>query len=142
MSAVLDEILEKRNGLVARKRELKTELTRLAADISAIDRVVLMLDPGHEARVPPVHRQKQSGLYPRGELTIAALETLRKFGRPATSAECGAAILEARGQTPEPDMLAQLVNRVSAVFSQKVEAGQVRRAGNAEGRQLLWEIAA
>ena len=53
MSAVLDEILEKRSALVARKRELKTELTRLAADISAIDRVVLMLDPGHEARVPP-----------------------------------------------------------------------------------------
>lgn len=142
MSLVLSEILEKRAGLVARRRELKGELTRLAADISAIDRVTRMLDPDYLPKADPSRRQAASGLHPRGELTVAALETLRRIGRPATSAECGVAILEAKGQANDPELLGQVVNRVSAIFSQKAEAGQVRRAENGEGRQLLWEIAA
>lgn len=139
MSSVLLEILEKRSVLVARRRELKGELTWLAADISAIDRVTRMLHPDHPSKADPSRRQAASGLYPRGELAVAALETLRRIGRPATSAECGAAILEAKGRTDDPDLLGQVVNRVSAIFSQKAEAGQVRRAGNGEGRQLLWK---
>ena len=142
MASVLTEILEKRSGLVARRRELKGELTRLAADISAIDRVTRMLDPDHQPKADPCRRQAVTGLYPRGELTVAALETLRRIGRPATSVECGTAILEAKGRTADPELLGQVVNRVSAIFSQKADAGQVRRAGNGEGRQLLWEIAA
>ena len=142
MASVLTEILEKRSGLVARRRELKGELTRLAADISAIDRVTRMLDPDHQPKADPSRRQAVTGLYPRGKLTAAALDTLRRIGRPATSVECGTAILEAKGRTADSELLGQVVNRVSAIFSQKAEAGQVRRAGNGEGRQLLWEIAA
>lgn len=138
----MTEILEKRSGLVARRRELKGELTRLAADICAIDRVTRMLDPDHHPKADPSRRQAVTGLYPRGELTAAALATLRRIGRPATSVECGTAILEAKGRTANPGLLGQVVNRVSAIFSQKAEVGQVRRAGNGEGRQLLWEIAA
>lgn len=136
------EILEKRSGLVARRRELKGELTRLAADIAAIDRVTRMLDPDHQPKADPSRRQAASGLYPRGELTAAALDTLRRITRPATSVECGTAILEAKGRAHDAELLGQVVNRVSAIFSQKADAGQVRRAGNGEGRQLLWEIAA
>ena len=136
------EILEKRSGLLARRRELKGELTRLAADIAAIDRVTRMLDPDHQPKADPSRRQAASGLYPRGELTAAALDTLRRITRPATSVECGTAILEAKGRAHDAELLGQVVNRVSAIFSQKADAGQVRRAGNGEGRQLLWEIAA
>ncbi len=93
MSAVLDEILEKRSALVARKRELKTELTRLAADISAIDRVVLILAPGHEARVLPVRRQRQSGFRPAPE---AALTSWRGTDQAAFRA----GRLTARGRPP------------------------------------------
>ena len=142
MPSLLSEILQKESGLVARRRKLKGELTKLAADISAIDRVTRMLDPDHQPKAEPSRRQAVTGLYPRGVLTAAALEVLRRIGRPATSVECGTAILEAKGRTNDPELLGQVVNRVSAIFSQKAEAGQVRRAGNGEGRQLLWEIAA
>jgi len=54
---MLSEILEKGSGLIARRRELKGELTRLAADISAIDRVTRMLDPGYQPKVDPSRRQ-------------------------------------------------------------------------------------
>ena len=142
MASMLSEILEKRSGLIARRRELKGELTRLSADISATDRVTRMLDPDHQPKADPSRRQAASGLYPRGELTAAALDTLRRITRPATSVECGTAILEAKGRAHDAELLGQVVNRVSAIFSQKADAGQVRRAGNGEGRQLLWEIAA
>ena len=53
MASMLSEILAGTPGLVARRRELKGELTRLAADISAIDRVTRMLDPDHQPKAEP-----------------------------------------------------------------------------------------
>ena len=49
-----------------------------------------------------------------GEMTSAAPESLRMLGRSATSASCASSMLE---------------------------AGQVRRAGNGDGPQVLWEVA-
>ncbi len=48
------------------------ELTGLAADISAIDRVTRMLVPDHQPKADHSRSQAVTGLYPRGELTAAA----------------------------------------------------------------------
>jgi uncharacterized protein YfaQ (DUF2300 family) len=76
-----------------------------------------------------------------GELTPAALEALRKLG-PTTSSACAEAILSAKGMPTDPATVAQVANRVSAIFSQKANNGQVSRAGSGTGRQLIWQIAA
>jgi hypothetical protein len=140
MGGVTDELLVKRGEFVARRRVLKGELTKLAADIAAIDRVIRMVDPDHQTVEQQVERKAISP-FVSGELTPAALEALRKLG-PTTSSACAEAILSAKGMPTDPATVAHVANRVSAIFSQKANNGQVSRAGSGTGRQLIWQIAA
>ena len=44
--SLLEALAEKRRACIARRMTLKGELTRLASDIAAIDRVMWMINPG------------------------------------------------------------------------------------------------
>jgi hypothetical protein len=115
------------------------ELTRLGQDIAALDKVLLMLDPDYRPGAGHANRRGPSGGNPfsHGEMSAAAL---RGMGRPTTSAECARSMLEAKGRADDELLQAQNASRVAAVFSQKASAGQLRRVGNGDGRQVLWQI--
>lgn len=141
----MDDLQRKRAEFVARRRVLKGELTRLAADIAAIDRVARMVDPDYRPETTPRGRPaKVEGAkhpFAPGEMVGAALNALRSLDRPASSGECAQAMLSALGAPANDEVLATLTNRVSALLAQKAEGGQVLRAGNGNGRQVLWKIA-
>ena len=44
-----------------------------------------------------------------------------------------------RGIPANEKVLAQVTNSVSALLTQKAERGLVARAGNGQGRQVLWK---
>lgn len=140
----MDGLLAKRRECMARRRELKGELTRLTADIAAIDRVFRMVDSTYhpEAPVRAVTAQPRSACNPfrPGKMAPAMLDVLRRLDRPVTSMECAAAMLTDGGFASDDDTLATVANRVSALLSQKSASGQVERAGNGHGRQVLWQV--
>lgn len=145
MTGTSDELIGKRRELVARRRELKSELTRLAGDITALDRVLRILEPEYrpEALLKP-SRPSRGGLpspFAKGEMAAAALNALRSFDRPASSSECASAMLAERGILADEKILLQVTNSVSALLAQKAERGLVARAGNGQGRQVLWRVA-
>ena len=137
-----DELVGKRREMVARRRDLKAELTKLARDIAALDRVLCILDPAYRPEAARTNQRRGSGtnIFGFGEMTSAALDASRQLGHPASVAECAKAMLQAK-QITDDGAVAKLTPKVSAVFAQKAAAGQVRRAGNGDGRQVLWEIA-
>ncbi|MCR9074026.1 MAG: hypothetical protein NXI18_20245 [Alphaproteobacteria bacterium] len=53
MTAVQDELLDRRKALIARKKELRAELKAVDGDLSAIDRVLRMLSPNALTLEPP-----------------------------------------------------------------------------------------
>lgn len=144
MTAAMDGLMAKRRECMARRRELKGELTRLTADIAAIDRVFRMVDSTYrpEAPVRAVTAQPRSACnpFPPGKMAPAMLGALRRLDKPVTSMECAAAMLSDSGFASD-DTLATVANRVSALLSQKSASGQVERAGNGHGRQMLWQVA-
>ena len=115
----------------------------LAADIAAIDRVARMVDPDYRPETAPRGRQVKGAKHPfaPGEMVGAALSALRSLARPASSGECARTMLSARGASIDDEVLVTLTNRVSALLAQKADSGQVLRAGNGDGRQVLWAIA-
>jgi hypothetical protein len=144
MSVAMDELLEKRRGLVESRRVLKTKLTELSRDMAAVDRVLLMLDSAYKPPAAHANRRGPAGAaqpFKHGEMTAAALEALRTLARPASTAECATAMLERKALASDTALHAQVVSRVSAVFAQKAAAGQVRRVSNGDARQVRWEIA-
>jgi hypothetical protein len=144
MQTAKDELLETRRGLVASRRELKAKLTGLARDITALDRVLLILDPDYR---PEAGRGNRRGgatpntPFKHGEMSSAALDALRLLKRPASTSETATAMLERKGIANDPEMHALVVSRVSAVFAQKAASGQLRRVQNGDARQARWEIA-
>ena len=136
-------MIGKRGELVARRRELKGELTRLAGDITAIDRVLRILDadywPEAALRSGRSLRGGPPNPFARGEMVSATLDALRSLDRPVTSSECASAMLAKRGILADEKVLAQVNNSVSALLAQKAERGLVARAGNGQGRQVLWK---
>jgi len=144
VSQASDELVRRRRDMVARRRELKAELTKLASDITAIDRVLLLLDPAYKpeaARVTPPRLKSTTNPFAHGEMTPAALEALRLRGKPATSAEVAATMLERKGLAPDGTCHPGLAAKVTSVFIAKAEAGQIRRVGNGDSRQVLREVA-
>jgi hypothetical protein len=143
--ATIDDLQRRRVEFVARRRVLKGELTKLAADIAAIDRVARMVDADYRPEIAPRGRPpKTEGAkhpFAPGEMVGAALSALRSLDRPASSAECAQAMLSALGGTMDEEVLVTLTNRVSALLAQKADGGQVLRAGHGNGRQVLWAIA-
>lgn len=128
--------------MVGRRRDLKTELTKLAREIAALDRVLCLQDPAYRPEAARTNQRRGSGpnLFGFGEMTSAALGALRRLERPASVAECAKAMLESK-QIFDDQGVTKLASKVSAVFAQKAVTGQVRRVGNGDGRQVLWEIA-
>lgn len=144
MSQVSDELVSRRRDMVARRRALKAEMTKLASDITAIDRVMTMLDPAYVPEANRANRKRSTGsskLFGWGEMTPAALEALRLVGKPATSAEVAAAIMAGKGVGADDDTQAELAGKVTSAFVAKAASGQVRRVGNGDGKQVLWEVA-
>jgi hypothetical protein len=144
MSVAVDELQEKRRGLVEDRRALKTKLTALSRDMAAVDRVLLMLDPTSKPQAPRANRRSPAGAdtpFKHGEMTAAALEALRTLARPASSSECATAMLERKGLESDTTLHAQVVSCVSTVFAQKAAAGQIRRVSNGDARQVRWEVA-
>lgn len=138
-------LLEKRRELMEGRRRLKGELTRIAADIAAIDRVMRMVD--EEYRPEPSNRLTSGrptaagNPFKAGEMVVAMLDASRTAGRPVTSVECAGEMLAKAGHAADDATLAGVANRVSALLAQKVQSGQVERAGQANGRQVLWKVA-
>ena len=145
MAGSMDELLEKRRELIARRRQLKGELTRLAADISAIDRVFRIVEPDYRPEIPdktPTSRPTSArNPFPPGKMTVAMLEAMRLLDRPVTSAECAEAMLANGGFDVDGETMATVANRVSALLGQKAGGGQIERAGHGDGRQVLWRVA-
>lgn len=141
----MDDLQRRRAEFVARRRVLKGELTRLAADIAAIDRVARMVDQGYRpetaARGRPAKAESAKHPFAPGQMVGAALTALRSLDRPASSGERAQAMLATLDAPVDDDVLATLTNRVSALLAQKAEGGQVLRAGQGTGRQVLWAIA-
>ena len=137
------ELTEKRRELVARRREIKSELTKLARDVAAIDRVLAMLEPGYQPEGDRPNRPRTAagrGPFKQGEMTSAALSALREFGRPASTVECAEAMLEAKGMAGDEAAKARLASKVATVFAQKAAAGKLHRIANGDGRKVLWHI--
>lgn len=136
----MNELLEKRRGLVENRRALKTKLTELSRDMAAVDRVLLMLDPAYKPPATHANRRGPPGMdhpFRHGEMTAAALEALRTLARPASTAECATAMLERKVLAGDTALHAQVVSRVSTVFAQKAAGGQVRRVSNGDaGRSV------
>lgn len=144
MSVAMDELLEKRHGLVEDRRALKTKLTELSRDMAAVDRVLLMLDPTSNPPAGHANRRTPTGTdhaFKHGEMTAATLEALRTLAGPASTAECATAMLERKGMASDTALHAQIVSRVSTVFAQKAATGQIRRVSNGDARQVRWEVA-
>lgn len=145
MSENSDPLKQKRRELMTRKRQLKTELTRITTDISAIDRVLVLMDPAYQPEAPilsVVARPTSAGNpFDAGAIVPAMLDALRTFNKPVTASDCAQAMLKRAGHPVDHGILATVANRVSALLGQKAERGQVRRVGNGEGRALLWAIA-
>jgi hypothetical protein len=140
-AAANDELVRKRREIIARRRDLKAELTKLARDVAAVDRVLVMLDPDYrpERSHTNVRRISQPSPFGFGEMTEAALDALRRLGRPVSAAECAKAMLEAK-QISDAQVVLKLTSKVAAVFAQKATLGQLRRSSNGDGRHVLWEI--
>lgn len=87
MVASMDGLLEKRRELMARRRQLKGELTRLGADVAAIDRVFRMMDPVYRPETPdktsPNRHSSARNPFPPGKMTVAMLEAMRMLDRPS-----------------------------------------------------------
>ena len=143
MSAAKSELVDCRHGLVAQRRELKAELTKLAQGIAALDKVLLMLDPNYKPEAGYANRRGTAGGSPfsHGETTTLALAALRDIGRPATATECAQAMLTSKGVPADEAVQERIASRVVALFAHKADAGQVRRVGTNGGRHVLWEIA-
>ena len=143
--ATIDDLQMRRAEFVARRRVLKGELTRLAADIVASDRVARMVDPDYRPETAPRGRPpKAEGTkhsFASGEMVRAALNALRSLNRPASSGECVRAMLSTLGASIDDGVLVTLTNRVSALLAQKAEGGQVLRAGHGTDRQVFRAIA-
>lgn len=145
MAGSMDGLLEKRRELMSRRRQLKGELTRLAADVAAIDRVFRMMDPDYRPEAPektfPDRHTSAKNPFQPGKMTVAMLEALRLLDRPVTSAECATAMLSNGGFDVDGETMAVVVNRVSALLGQKAGGGQIERVGHGDGRQVLWQVA-
>lgn len=141
MSTFTDELLTRRQRLVAHCRALKTELTKAKRGIGALDAVLRMESPDYKPDAPAAnHRPGGSQVYfGHGQLVAAALEALRTMEGPASATDCARLILTDRGM-PDTE-LSRLSTKVASTFGQKAATGQVERINNGDGRSVLWRIA-
>lgn len=143
MTDFQNELLYRRSGLLARKKELRAEIKTIDGDIVAIERVLRILDPNALALEPPRPRRRKTadGLFADGELTTGTLTALRDLGKPSTSAECAAALVASKGIPADDRRMPEITNRVSSSLNDLTKKGRVRRLGNGDGRTVLWEVA-
>lgn len=147
MPDLADDLRERRRAVHTRCRTLRDELKSAEADLKAIDRVLAMVSPANAASAvvarsgrPRSAAAGGGGLFDHGDLAPAALAALRGIGRPATSAEVSVAMLADKGLPGDDPRLPGLANRVSGALNEWASKNQVQRAGNGEGRTVLWTV--
>ncbi len=64
MATVSDELNERRRSLAGRRRELKSELTTLQNNISALDTVLLLMDAAYKPEAGRVNQRGKPGRRP------------------------------------------------------------------------------
>ena len=74
-------------------------------------------------------------------MAIPMLEVIRLLDRPVASTKCATAMLANGGFDADGETMTTVVDRVSALLAQKAGVGQVERAGQGEGRQVLCRVA-
>lgn len=141
MATGFEELASKRQALIARRRDLKSEMTKLAKDISAIDHVMTLLDPGHVREAPASNPTRYSGKMPfaPGEMTALALVTLRRADGPISATDCARAMIAEKNIPPE--LQTRLADRVSTILAKKAATGQVRRVTDSDGHHVKWGVA-
>lgn len=98
-------------------RRAKDKAT-IRANIEHVAAVILLLNPAFDlSAVRPVERYKRNPLFDRGDCFRAALDVLRRAGKPLTSKEVATLLLQERG-IPEPTrkMVRHMVGAVHTSF--------------------------
>ena len=137
MSEFSDSLLARRRALQDTCRTLKSQLTAVRKNITAIDTVLRMENSQYRPETGKSNRRGSAvATFGRGQTTAIALETLRRHGQPMSAAECARAICEEHRLAD--DVQPQLAARISTVFAQKAAAGAIRRIVDADGRHVTW----
>ena len=96
--------LERQHAELAGKAlEKKAEGERIHQAMRHVEAVLKLLDPSYSLRGISVRRRKPNPYFKRGTVFRAALDALRRAGKPMTAAEITLAMLAAKGFQNVPE---------------------------------------
>lgn len=154
--SVAYELKQKRAGLEERLQEIIKEQADIQRLMSAMDLVIASYEPDYQP-TSSTESQRRRGRPPKEKNSVskevaelfkgvnkrqAVLEVLREANQPISTAECAERLCRKLHIEADPDKLAFICNRLSAVLNHLWNAKRIRQAGTLDGRRVLWEIAA
>jgi len=136
------------NGLVRKRGELAGEiratqesLTKLIADLEAVDSALAVVAPDMEVEsIRPKMFRPPSDWANRGQMSRMVLHILRTAREPLTTKEIAAQMLLERAlDTNDAKLLTLMVRRVGSALRHQRDKGNAVSADGV-GNYLLWEI--
>jgi hypothetical protein len=118
---VISALRAKRAYLDGELLEVERQAARLRADLAAIDRALKVFDPNIQlTAIRPVVRRASPKFFKRGELTRAALDTLRRAEKPLTFREIAERLVsEHKLNVTAPHGMRGLVAKVRNSFAKR-----------------------
>ena len=83
--------------LAGKVQQNKAEAERLHEAMKHVEAVIKLLNPAHNLSRIAIRRRKPNPYFKRGTVFRAALDVLRRAGKPLTAHEATLAMLEAKG---------------------------------------------
>lgn len=146
MSNTTQDILV--NALMAKRAELggalernQAEQAKIIADIGTVDSALFMFAP--HVTVDSIAPKQLPPIFPagRGEMTLLALDILRKAAAPISTQDLNLQIMKARNlNTNNAELVNTMRERLHSSLRNHRRHKRVRSIKSADGKYSLWEI--
>ena len=140
-SHVVSGLVSKRSELAGILEHHQKEITRLSAEVSAIDGAIKVFDPTY--RIQDIKSKRQFKINPffaHGELHKIILEVMRDAEQPIATPDICAQVIDRKGLTLDSEQLGMVRASVSNALNRQSNKGMIRSVGN-EGLANVWEVA-
>ena len=140
-SHVVSGLVSKRSELAGILEHHQKEITRLSAEVSAIDGAIKVFDPSYRIQDIKSKRQfKVNPFFAHGELHKIILEVMRDAEQPIATPDICTQVIDRKGLTLDSEQLGMVRASVSNALNRQSNKGMIRSVGN-EGLANVWEVA-
>ena len=132
-------LTRRRSDLIKEHDTLKARLTAIAGELSHLDAVIRMFDPGY--RSPTLHMDaREVSVIAKGERSRALLDVMREAGEPITAMEAARRTMAKQGHDPEDREHRRVITKKVEAALWRQERRGVLRSIRSEGQFVLWEV--